>query len=61
MNLTFQRHYHLIGLFVLIAIILILGFGDQRIVAYTMPSNEPIIRALAQIEISGLLNSLSIH
>jgi hypothetical protein len=61
MSLTFRRHYHLIVLFVLLAMVLILGLGDQRIVAYTIPDNEPIAGYLAQTRIAGLLYALGIH
>jgi len=64
MSLNFRRHYHLIALFTLFAILLILGLGEQRIVAYTVQDNAlSVIQniQLAQVEIAGFLASLGIH
>ena len=40
MSLKFKRHYKLVVLLSLIAAVLILGLGDQRIVAYTVQGSE---------------------
>ncbi len=64
MSLRFKRHFHLIALFALFAILLILGLGDQRIVAYTVQGNEQAVTQsihLAQGGIAGFLASLGIH
>jgi hypothetical protein len=61
MNLEFKRHYRLIALLALAAILLILGLGDQRIIAYTAQGNEQAVIRLAQAGISGWLNALGIH
>ncbi len=54
MNLNFKRHYHLFVWLALAALGLILGLGDQRIVAYTAQSDAPI-------QIAHLLTTLGIH
>lgn len=61
MSLTFKRNFHLIALLILLVVVLILVFGGQRIVAYTIPDNEPMAVDLAQIRISSLLSTLGIH
>lgn len=40
MSLKFKRHYHLIVWLMLITLALILGVGNQRIVAYSLQGNE---------------------
>lgn len=54
MNLTFKRHYPLLVWLALAAIGLILGLGDQRIVAYAAQGDAPI-------QIAQLLTTLGIH
>jgi hypothetical protein len=60
MNLTLKRNYSLIALLILLTLTLILGLGDQRIVAYTVPNNERVMIYFAQNEIAGLLGVLGI-
>jgi hypothetical protein len=43
MSLRFKRHYKLLVLLALVAAVLILGLGDQRIIAYTVPVNEQVV------------------
>jgi hypothetical protein len=40
MSLKFRRHFKLVVLLMLMAAVLILGFGEQRITAYTVQSDE---------------------
>lgn len=40
MSLKFRRHFKLVVLLSLIAAVLIVGLGDQRIVAYTVQGSE---------------------
>ena len=40
MSLKFRRHYKLIVMLVLVAAVLALGFGDRRIVAYTVDDSS---------------------
>jgi len=40
MSLTFKRHYKLLVLLALVAAVLVVGLGDQRIVAYTLQGND---------------------
>lgn len=47
MSLRFKRHYKLLVLLALLACGLILGLGDQRIVAYTVPGSEPLLTVVA--------------
>jgi hypothetical protein len=64
MSLTFKRHYHLIVLLTLAGVLLILGLGDQRIVAYTLQGNAHVVEQgiyLARSEISSVLFTLGIH
>jgi hypothetical protein len=43
MSLKFKRHYRLLVLLALVAAVLILGLGDQRIIAYTLQGSEPVV------------------
>lgn len=61
MSLTLKRNFHLIALLILLAVVLILVFGDQRIVAYTITDNEPMAVDFDQTRISSLLSTLGIH
>jgi hypothetical protein len=47
MSLKFKRHYKLVMMLVLVSVTLILGLGDQRIVAYTVPGSEPVATQVA--------------
>ncbi|MBM3133690.1 MAG: hypothetical protein FJZ89_00025 [Chloroflexi bacterium] len=40
MSLTFQRHYKLLVILALVVAVLVVGLGDQRIVAYTLQGND---------------------
>jgi len=40
MSLRFKRHYKLIILLVLMSAVLIMGFGNQRIIAYTVDDSS---------------------
>ena len=40
MSLRFKRHYKLIILLVLVSAVLILGFGDRPIIAYTIDDSS---------------------
>lgn len=60
MSMTFKRHYPLILLLAFVTISLVLGLGDQRIVAYSIPNHEPNIY-LAQTGISNMLATFGIH
>lgn len=64
MSLNSKRHCHLIVWLGLIAVSLILGLGNQRIVAYSAQSNALVAQQgiyLAQAGISGLLSTLGVH
>ena len=43
MSLKFRRHFKLVVLLALVAVVLILGMGDQRIVAYTIQGSEEAV------------------
>lgn len=43
MSLKFRRHFKLVVLLMLMSAVLILGFGDQRITAYTVQSDEQTV------------------
>ncbi|MBI4789288.1 MAG: hypothetical protein HY782_19825 [Chloroflexi bacterium] len=63
MDLRIKRHFHLIVLLALVAGLLVLGLGDQRIVAYTVAGGEQVQQSvqLAQAEMSGLLVAVGIR
>jgi len=61
MNLAFRRHYHLLVWLALAAIGLILGLGNQPIIAYSAQGDEQVVATLAQTEITHLLTTLGIH
>ncbi len=63
MSLPFKRYYYLIVLLVLVAVLLIVGLGEQRIVAYTTQTNESAMVniRLAQARFTDLLYALGIH
>ena len=44
MSLQAKRHYKLLVLLPLVALVLILGLGDQRITAYTVQGDEQVTR-----------------
>jgi spore coat protein CotH len=43
MSLKFKRHYKLLVLLVLVSAVLILGVGNQGIIAYTVQDNEQLV------------------
>ncbi len=64
MSLTFKRHYHLIVLLALTAVMLVVSMGDQPIIAYTLPGYEQVVEQsikLTQGEIAFFLVALGIH
>ncbi|MFZ5916037.1 MAG: hypothetical protein ACOYZ7_03815 [Chloroflexota bacterium] len=56
MNLKFKRHYKLILLLALVSTVLIMGLGDQHIVAYSVPDGG---QAAEQITSAGSTVALS--
>jgi hypothetical protein len=60
MSMTFKRHYPLLILLAFVTISLVLGLGDQHIVAYSIPDNETNIH-LAQTGISNALATFGMH
>ncbi len=55
MSLRFKRHYKLLVLLVLLSVVLLAGWGDQRIVAYTIESGGP---EMAQVVHAGSANAI---
>lgn len=49
MSLRFKRHYKLLVALALVSAVLILGLGDQRILAYTAPGNEQVVQGLTTL------------
>jgi len=47
MSLRFKRYYKLLVLLALVSAVLILGMGDQRIVAYTVQGSEQVVEQSA--------------
>jgi hypothetical protein len=47
MSLQFKRHYKLVVALVLVSAVLILGLGDQPIVAYAAPGNEQVVAGVS--------------
>jgi hypothetical protein len=47
MSLKFKRHYKLLMLLVLVSTVLVLGLGDQRIVAYTAQDGQQMVEQYA--------------
>jgi hypothetical protein len=45
-HLKFKRHYKLLLLLALVAAVLIVGFGDQPIVAYSLQGTEQVTGAV---------------
>ncbi|MBN1658146.1 MAG: hypothetical protein JXA93_07075 [Anaerolineae bacterium] len=43
MSLRFRRHRKLVILLLLLSALLVLGFGDEPIVAYTMGNNAQVV------------------
>jgi hypothetical protein len=62
MNLNFRRHYYLIVWLILITITLILGMGDQRIVAYTLQGSESLAaQGIYLARLAEWLSALDMH
>lgn len=50
MSLRFKRHYKLLVLLALLSVVLLAGWGDQRIVAYTIESGGPEMAQVANVD-----------
>lgn len=50
MSLKVKRYYKLFVALTLVATLLVLGLGDQRIVAYTVEDDEQVLRQVAGVE-----------
>lgn len=50
MSLTFKRHYKLLLLLVLLPVLLVLGLGNQRIIAYTVRGDLSVLAAASNFE-----------
>ena len=55
MSLKLKRHYRLFVMLALVAAVLILGLGDQRIVAYTVQDNG------YKLAMASVLGSIAQH
>jgi hypothetical protein len=49
MSLRFKRHYRLLVMLVLASTLLIAGVGDERIIAYSVPSGEQAVEQTISI------------
>lgn len=62
MSLKFKRHHPILAALVLLALLLTLGLGEQRIVAYTLPGTlEPAAIASAYNSGAALLDNTVVH
>jgi hypothetical protein len=53
MSLRVRRHYKLFVMLALVAAVLILGLGDQRIIAYSVQGSE------AELAVAAALHSIA--